>query len=98
MEDTTAEEQAWKVLDLSRPIEHDCEIQMVNFEQGKNHFWHSSAHILGSAIENTFQDALLTVGPSTKDGFFYDFFSSHGRAVHDSDYALLEANIKEQVK
>ena len=46
--------QSWKIVDLNRAIEHDCEIQMVNFEQSKNHFWHSSAHILGSAIENTF--------------------------------------------
>jgi threonyl-tRNA synthetase len=54
---------------------------MVNFEQSKTAFWHSSAHILGSAIEKTFQDALLTVGPPTKDGFFYDFYSPQGKVV-----------------
>ncbi len=49
-----SEAKEWKLVDLSRPIEGDCEIEMVNFEQSQSSFWHSSAHILGSAIENTF--------------------------------------------
>lgn len=27
-----SEAQEWKLIDLSRPIEGDCEIEMVNFE------------------------------------------------------------------
>ena len=43
-------------------------------------------------------DALLTVGPSTKDGFFYDFFSHEGRVVAESDYTDLDAHIKGIIK
>jgi threonyl-tRNA synthetase len=75
------------MIDIFRPLEEDCELTFANFQESKSHFWHSSAHILGAAVEQVFDDALLTVGPSTKDGFFYDFFSQSGRAVHESDYA-----------
>ena len=71
---------------------------MVNFEQSKAAFWHSSAHILGSAIEHTFNDSLLTVGPPTKDGFFYDFYSPQGKVVQESDYQKLDHHIKELIK
>jgi len=59
---------------------------MADFAETKSAFWHSSAHILGSAIENVLEDALLTVGPPTMDGFFYDFKSQNGRVVQESDY------------
>jgi threonyl-tRNA synthetase len=36
-------------------------------------FWHSSSHVLGYALESHFGDrVLLTDGPATKQGFFYD--------------------------
>lgn len=45
----------------------------VYFEQpqGKEIFWHSSAHILGYALENLYQ-ALLLNGPPLAEGFYYD--------------------------
>lgn len=35
--------------DMSRPLEGDCELQLFTFEtdEGRDTFWHSSAHILG---------------------------------------------------
>lgn len=62
---------------LNDPIMGDCEILALGFndEDGKIAYRHSSAHILGSAIEQVFENPLLTIGPPVKDGFFYDFFS-----------------------
>ena len=39
----------WEVFDSFRPLEGDCEIKLLTFEdpEGKETFWHSSAHILG---------------------------------------------------
>lgn len=47
----------------------------MNFEdpRGKEVFWHSSAHILGSALEEVF-GAHLCVGPAIDGGFFYDCY------------------------
>ena len=35
--------------DMSRPLEDDCELKLFTFEsdEGRDTFWHSSAHILG---------------------------------------------------
>lgn len=59
-------------------------------------FWHSSAHILGSAIEQVFEEPQLTIGPSVKDGFFYDFYSPSGQVIRgEDDYKKLEKSIKQ---
>ena len=46
----------FELWDLHRPLVGDCKIEFCNFEtkEGRNTFWHSSAHLLGSAIENLF--------------------------------------------
>ena len=61
--------------DLERPLEGDCEIEFVTFEdkEGKVVFWHSSAHILGSALENLY-GAYLCIGPPLENGFYYDSY------------------------
>lgn len=35
--------------DMARPLEFDCELKLFKFEddEGRDTFWHSSAHILG---------------------------------------------------
>ncbi|KAK8840588.1 Threonine--tRNA ligase, mitochondrial [Tritrichomonas musculus] len=60
--------------DLQRPLVSDCSLTFITFEddRGKSVFWHSSAHILGAAIELEFGRE-LAIGPSTENGFFYDF-------------------------
>jgi threonyl-tRNA synthetase len=39
--------------DMNRPLEDDCELKIFNFEsdEGRDTFWHSSAHILGQVFE-----------------------------------------------
>ena len=39
--------------DLQRPLVSDCSLTFITFEddRGKSVFWHSSAHILGAAID-----------------------------------------------
>jgi len=39
----------------------------------KQAFWHSSAHVLGQALELEF-GADLTIGPALEEGFYYDCF------------------------
>lgn len=74
------EDSSWKLKMLNEQILGDCELKLVGFEdqEAVQAFRHSSAHILGYAIEQTFDDPHLTIGPPIKDGFFYDFFSEKG--------------------
>lgn len=52
--------------------------------------WHSSAHILGAAIEKIFKEPKLTIGPPVSEGFYYDFFSDSGQVVTGEEYGELE--------
>jgi threonyl-tRNA synthetase len=90
-----AQESAdWKLTGLQEPILGDCEATLASFEDpvAQSAFWHSSAHILGYAIEQVYENSLLTIGPSIKDGFFYDFEGAIVRG--EEDYKNLEKSIK----
>jgi len=54
-EGVSAEDQ-WYFWDVNRPLEGDCDIKLLRFEdnEGKETFWHSSAHVLGETLENEF--------------------------------------------
>lgn len=59
--------------DLNRPLERDCKVTFLPFDspEGREVFWHSSAHCLGEACELEY-GCLLSHGPPTSQGFFYD--------------------------
>ncbi|MCD7465941.1 hypothetical protein HAX54_002161 [Datura stramonium] len=63
--------------DLSRPLEGDCKLEIFKFDsdEGRDTFWHSSAHILGESLERTY-GCKLCIGPCTTrgEGFYYDAF------------------------
>ena len=46
-------------VDLTRPIDGDAEVQILtwNDREGKEVFWHSSAHIMAQAVLEVFPDA-----------------------------------------
>ena len=87
-----------KPFDLERPLEDDCSLEILKFEDkdGEYTFWHSSAHILGQALEMKY-GAHLAFGPPTEDGFFYDV-STHGHAVSTEEFASLQKLIDQVVK
>ena len=68
-------QEEWELWDVCRPLEGDCELKLHKFDEpeGKEVFWHSSAHILGEALEMLYS-AQLTHGPATETGFFYDSY------------------------
>ncbi|CAE7940265.1 thrS1, partial [Symbiodinium sp. KB8] len=39
-------------------------------------FWHSSAHVLGQALERKF-GVKLCIGPPTEEGFYYDAYAGN---------------------
>lgn len=60
---------------MHRPLEGDCILELLDFEDptGKSAFWHSSAHLLGQALEQIY-GAHLTIGPPLQKGFYYDSY------------------------
>lgn len=81
--------QLW---DLDRPLEADVNLEFLDFDhpEGKQVFWHSSAHVLGEACE-CHLGCHLSYGPPTEDGFFYDMSIDGGnRAITQADFGNLE--------
>ena len=75
----------FELYDLNRPLEGDCEIQLLSFDdpEGKVVFWHSSAHILGASLEKVY-GAQLCIGPPLNPGFFYDSYMGDQHLTHDN--------------
>jgi threonyl-tRNA synthetase len=68
--------------DMTRPLEASCKLELCKFDspEGKEVFWHSSAHVLGEALERLY-GCDLTRGPPQEDGFFYDIACPDGGTV-----------------
>jgi threonyl-tRNA synthetase len=63
-----------EVRDLLRPIDADATIQFFKWDdkEGKQTFWHSSAHLLAEALESLFPGTKFGIGPAIENGFYYD--------------------------
>ncbi len=68
-----------QVVDLRYPIEADCELNILRFEDegGKESFWHTTSHILAQAVKRLYPNTKLAIGPAIDNGYYYDFDSDH---------------------
>ena len=53
---------------------------------------HSAAHIMAAAVCNIFDNVKLDIGPSTEDGFYYDFDMEH--RLSPDDFKKIEKQIR----
>ncbi|CAE7028723.1 THRRS [Symbiodinium natans] len=81
--------------DMTRPLEGSCRMELLKFDhpQGQDVFWHSSAHILGQAMEREF-GCHLTIGPALESGFYYDGFFGD-RKLNDNDFSAIEGHAQQ---
>ena len=51
------------------------ELQEINFDsrEGKEAFWHTSAHVLAQAVKRLYPETKCAIGPAIENGFYYDF-------------------------
>jgi len=57
---------------------------------------HSAAHVMAAAVCRLFPNVKLDIGPSTEDGFYYDFDLEHRLAPED--FPKIEAEMKSIIK
>lgn len=76
--------------DLNRPIFSDSVIAIHTWdsEEGKNTFWHSSAHILAEAVQNLYPNAKFGIGPPIETGFYYDIDFGDTQITQDDLVAI----------
>ncbi len=90
-----------QVWDASRPINEDAELKLYtwNDAEGKNTFWHSSAHLMAEAVESLFPGVKFWVGPATENprGFYYDM-DLGDKKISEEDLAVIEKKMNELAK
>jgi len=88
-----------EVWDATRPINTDSALKLFTWDdnEGKNTFWHSSAHLLAEAVEMQFPGAKFWVGPALEKGFYYDI-DLGGKTLKEEDVIILEKKMNELAK
>ncbi|NOY96478.1 MAG: threonine--tRNA ligase [Chlorobi bacterium] len=86
-----------EVWDLTRPIEGDAHIKLHKWDdrEGKDTFWHSSAHLMAEAIEFFYPETKFGIGPTIDTGFYYDIDLPEGRQLSEKDLEKLEKKMLE---
>ena len=88
-----------QVWDATRPIGQDASLKLLtwNDTEGKNTFWHSSAHLMAEAVEALFPGVKFWVGPPVENGFYYDM-DLGDRKMSEEDLLALEKKMNELAK
>ncbi len=86
--------------DLSRTIESDASIRILtwNDDEGKEIFWHSTAHLMAEALEFLYPGVKFGIGPSIEAGFYYDIDLPEGIKISSEDLPKIEEKMRELVK
>ncbi|WP_417619375.1 threonine--tRNA ligase [Parasphingorhabdus sp.] len=82
--------------DIMRPLEADTELALVTSRDEEDALElarHDYAHVLAEAVQNLFPGTQITFGPSTDDGFYYDFAPA-GDPFTDEDLPAIEAEMQ----
>ena len=85
-------------MDLRTQIDGDCALEILTFEDedGRAAFHHTTSHILAQAVKRLFPETKLAIGPSIKDGFYYDFDREGSFTAEDLEE--IEKEMKKIVK
>jgi threonyl-tRNA synthetase len=85
-------------VDLSRRLDHDGKLAVVTPKDpaALELIRHDAAHIVASVVQRLFPGTQVTIGPSTDDGFYYDFARDTPFTPDDLD--AIEKAANEEIK
>ncbi len=84
------------LVDLSHPFTGDAALALVTARdeaEALDLARHDYAHVLAEAVQALFPGTQITFGPSTDDGFYYDF-APKDRAFTEEDLPAIEAEMR----
>src|SRR5712664_73698 len=86
------------LIDLTRPLDKDTDLRLLTDRdpEALEVYRHSSAHLLAAAVLELFPETKLGHGPSTENGFFYDFYRE--KPFTPDDLAAIEKKMQELAK
>ena len=85
-----------QLVELDKPINEDATLTLYtwNDREGKDTFWHSSAHLMAAAIESLYPGVKFGIGPHIETGFYYDIdFMDY--SISSDDFPKIEEKMKE---
>ena len=85
-----------QMVELDKPINEDATLTLYtwNDREGKDTFWHSSAHLMAAAIESLYPGVKFGIGPHIETGFYYDIdFMKY--SISSDDFPKIEEKMKE---
>ncbi|HEX7341147.1 MAG TPA: threonine--tRNA ligase [Rhodanobacteraceae bacterium] len=87
-----------QLVDASRLIDHDASLEIVTDKspEALEILRHSTAHLMGQAVQRLFPGAQVTIGPVIDNGFYYDF--AYERPFTPEDLPAIEAEMAKIVK
>jgi threonyl-tRNA synthetase len=84
--------------DVMRPFDGDAQLALVTTRDEADALElarHDFAHVLAEAVQALFPGTQITFGPSTDDGFYYDFAPAAGRGPFtDEELPPIEAEMR----
>lgn len=82
-----------EICDLDTSLKEGDDVKLIDFSsaEGKEVFWHTSAHVLAQAVLRLWPDAQPTIGPPIEKGFYYDFANLE---ISEDDFGKIEKEIK----
>ncbi|NBC37036.1 threonine--tRNA ligase [Novosphingobium sp. FSY-8] len=90
-----------ELVDLTRTFTGDCALALVTNKdeaEALDLARHDFAHVLAEAVQALFPGTQITFGPSTDDGFYYDFapavIDGKPRPFTDDDLPVIEAEMR----
>lgn len=89
-----------EVRDIMRPLDVDTELALITSrdeEEALELARHDFAHVLAEAVQKLYPGTQITFGPSTDDGFYYDFAPS-GDPFTDDDLPKIEEEMRRIIK
>ena len=88
-----------ELVDLSRPFTGDAALALVTARDEADALElarHDYAHILAEAVQALYPGTQITFGPSTDDGFYYDFAPKERQFTED-DLPAIEAEMRKLI-
>jgi threonyl-tRNA synthetase len=87
-----------EVRDIMRPFDGDASLALITGRDEADALdlvRHDYAHVLAEAVQSLWPDTQITFGPSTEDGFYYDFAPGERGPFTEEDLPLIEARMRE---
>jgi len=85
-----------EIVETKTPLTEDGDLTLFTWKnvEGKNAFWHSSAHLLAQSLLHFYPDAKLTIGPAIENGFYYDV-DFGDETISENDFKKIEDKMLE---